>query len=147
MTGIKGMSEMRRHVLTFAAIVISGTIVPAAMGLGSALAFTETPMQQSGGQQQAPLSSAAPIISNQGAPSVKSGVGASMSLTDPVGAAGKSQEGAEIKIPGIGAIGTLPKLNFGLELLYGSNGDGPVPEKPMPSNEDVLIKGTLKHQF
>lgn len=143
------MSEMRRYVLTFVAMVISGIFIPVALGFGPALAFTETPIQQSGGQQQqqAPLSSPAPVTGNQGTPSGKSGVSAEMSLTDPAAAAGKSQEGTEVKIPGIGTVGTLPKLDFGLELLYGSNGEGPAPEKPLPSNDDVTIKGTLKHHF
>jgi hypothetical protein len=70
-----------------------------------------------------------------------------MALGDPAAASSKSLEGTEVKIPGIGTVGTLPKLDFGLELLYGANGEGSAPEKTAPTNEDVLIKGTLKHRF
>ena len=58
--------------------------------------------------------------------------------------------GTEINIPGIGRIGKLPKLDFGLELLYG------VDEKPDPAvtatdeenpDSEVMIRGTVKHRF
>src|SRR5262245_11135402 len=29
--------------------------------------------------------------------------------------------GTEVRIPGLGKVGVLPKLDFGLELLYGAN--------------------------
>jgi hypothetical protein len=141
------MSEMRRHLLTFGAIMISGAILPVALGLGSALAFTETPVQQSG--QQAPLAPTAPNTGAQGQSLTtgKPGAVPEMALTDPAVVSGKSLEGTEVKIPGIGSVGTLPKLDFGLELLYGANGESPAPEKTAPSNDDVLIRGTLKHRF
>jgi hypothetical protein len=55
--------------------------------------------------------------------------------------------GTELSIPGIGSVGTLPKLDFGLDLLYGAGSD-PVQERA-PENEkgDVTIKGTIKHRF
>ncbi len=57
--------------------------------------------------------------------------------------------GKEIVIPGIGEIGHLPKLDFGLELLYGSS--TPQTQKDEPGEQgkdnDVMIKGTLKHRF
>ncbi len=58
--------------------------------------------------------------------------------------------GAELVIPGIGSLGVLPKLDFGLELLYGANeapeqatepGDIPV------IDEDLTIRGIVKHRF
>jgi hypothetical protein len=144
------MSEMRRNVLTLRAMVIGGAIWASALGAGSAFAFTETPIQPSSGQQ-APLTSTAPATTGQNA--LQGGIGGKvgtpdLSLADPSAASGKSSEGAEVKIPGIGSIGTLPKLDFGLELLYGANGENhPVPEKPTPSNEDMVIRGTLTHRF
>lgn len=140
----KGMSEMRRNVLTLRAKVIGAAILPLAISVGSALAFTETPIQQSG-QQAAPLAPAAPAATGQPPATSQSG-GASLSLNDPMATSGKS-EGTEVKIPGIGTVGTLPKLDFGLELLYGANGEGPAPEKPLPNNDDVVVRGTLKHRF
>lgn len=140
---------MRRHVLTVGAMVISGVILLLMLIPGSAHAFTETPVQGTG--QQAPAVPAQPGGGTT-APGVNAGAapgknGVELSLTDPSAAAGKSSEGTEVKIPGIGTVGTLPKLDFGLELLYGANSEGPIPEKPTPGNDDVLIRGTLKHRF
>ena len=56
------------------------------------------------------------------------------------------KSGPTISLPGIGKIGTLPKLDFGLELLYDS-------EQSATSNVDeagdagVSIRGTVKHKF
>ena len=42
--------------------------------------------------------------------------GNGLALTSP----GDAKNGeTELKIPGIGSVGSLPKLDFGLELLYG----------------------------
>lgn len=141
---------MRRHVLTVGAMVISGVFLTLMLTLGSAHAFTETPVQGAG-QQQAPAAPAQPG-GGAAAPGANGGAapgtsGVELSLTDPSAAAGKSSEGTEVKIPGIGTVGTLPKLDFGLELLYGANSEGPLPEKPTQGSDDVLIRGTLKHRF
>ena len=53
--------------------------------------------------------------------------------------------GTEVRIPGFGKVGVLPKLDFGLELLYGATEQKGVPDKPEPS--DVQIRGTIKHRF
>ena len=55
--------------------------------------------------------------------------------------------GTEVRIPGFGKVGVLPKLDFGLELLYGATENRPVrpDEKSEPS--DVQIRGTIKHRF
>ena len=54
--------------------------------------------------------------------------------------------GPEIKVPGLGTIGALPKLDFGLELLYGatSTQSGPRDDK---SDAGTQIRGTLKYRF
>ena len=58
----------------------------------------------------------------------------------------KSDEGTEIRIPGLGKLGTLPKMDFGLELLYGANEQkGPIQDKTDP--DDVQLRGTIKHRF
>ncbi len=55
-------------------------------------------------------------------------------------------QGTEGRIPGLGAVGVLPKLDFGLELLYGATDTrGRPDEKSEPS--DVQIRGTIKHRF
>jgi hypothetical protein len=54
--------------------------------------------------------------------------------------------GTEVRIPGLGSVGVLPKLDFGLELLYGAG-----EPKGMPADrtdqDDVQIRGTIKHRF
>jgi hypothetical protein len=54
--------------------------------------------------------------------------------------------GTEIRIPGLGTVGVLPKLDFGLELLYGaSDPKGMPPDRN--DQDDVQIRGTIKHRF
>jgi hypothetical protein len=62
----------------------------------------------------------------------------------------KSEGGTEIRIPGLGKLGVLPKMDFGLELLYGAaeqkQPEGPPQGTPNP-DEDLTIRGTVKHRF
>lgn len=62
------------------------------------------------------------------------------------------KDGTEVNIPGLGKLGTLPKMDFGLELLYGANENKPVEAEPanpsaVPEPEDLTIRGTMKHSF
>jgi hypothetical protein len=64
----------------------------------------------------------------------------------------KPSEGTVVRIPGIGKIGVLPKLDFGLELLYGANKGGEEAEEPRLKTEegdegDFRIRGSIKHRF
>lgn len=65
----------------------------------------------------------------------------------------KSEGGTEIRIPGIGKLGTLPKMDFGLELLYGAADDGKANQNSEPpangpdSPQDLILHGTMKHRF
>lgn len=73
--------------------------------------------------------------------------------TDPLAITGKDA-GTEVTIPGIGSVGKLPKLDFGLELLYGARGapeqlqldQHGIDQQHVPEN-DMQIKGTLSHKF
>jgi hypothetical protein len=59
----------------------------------------------------------------------------------------KGEAGTEIRIPGLGKLGVLPKMDFGLELLYGA-AETPVQPVPSPSPEDDLtVRGSVKHRF
>ena len=81
----------------------------------------------------------------------------SAGLNDPAAAPGpggkRAPEGTEITVPGIGKLGTLPKMDFGLELLYGGNQQRPTentdPNNPAltPEDDDLRIRGTMKHTF
>jgi len=54
--------------------------------------------------------------------------------------------GTEVRIPGLGTVGVLPKLDFGLELLYGANEQkGLLLDKN--GSDDVQLRGTIKHRF
>lgn len=55
--------------------------------------------------------------------------------------------GTEIKVPGLGTIGKIPKLDFGLELLYGASDQKSVAPDAKEDPNDVRIRGTLKHRF
>lgn len=66
----------------------------------------------------------------------------------------KTDTGTEIRIPGLGKIGTLPKMDFGLDLLYGAVEDDNTKTTPDFSNSqdedekrDLMIHGTVKHRF
>jgi hypothetical protein len=70
----------------------------------------------------------------------------SLNLSVPDSSVGKGA-GIEVRIPGVGAVGALPKLDFGLELLYGAN--EPVGGRPDDRSQpsDMQIRGTIKHRF
>lgn len=67
-------------------------------------------------------------------------------------AAAKPDAGTEIRIPGLGKLGTLPKMDFGLELLYGAADNGQQMQLQEPQNngsedQDLMIRGSVKHRF
>lgn len=60
----------------------------------------------------------------------------------------KQETGTEIRIPGLGKLGTLPKMDFGLELLYGAaENKEPTPDSGLEENQDLTIRGSVKHKF
>lgn len=94
-----------------------------------AYAWTETPpAAQPGSQPSGQMESVPGVSVEPGSPSVSLGDGQT-----------------EITIPGVGSVGVLPKLDFGLDLLYGANSDEAA--ENAPKNDDVIIRGTLKHRF
>lgn len=106
-------------------------LLGAAVGFASqaALAFQETTTGKAGDQPAAKLESPVAGI-NTTLPTV----------TKP--------QGQEIRLPGLGAIGTLPRLDFGLELLYGANEQKGGREEPLKrGDDDMQIRGTVKYRF
>jgi hypothetical protein len=87
-------------------------------------------------------------------PSAPSGVdkAPAVDLTPPPSSP-SSSSGPEIRIPGFGRLGLLPKLDLGLELLYGASESDRKPsavERSAPTDtddENLRIRGTLKHRF
>jgi hypothetical protein len=61
----------------------------------------------------------------------------------------KADAGTEIRIPGLGKLGVLPKMDFGLELLYGAADQKPAgqPEGVPDPEQDLTVRGTVKHRF
>lgn len=125
---LRGVMQMKplRWVLISAALGLSG---PAAW------AFEETKGGVASGQQPAARSTPA--------------AGTQLDLGTSEAPTGKSA-GTEVRIPGLGKLGVLPKLDFGLELLYGVNEDRRLEEdksRPDASDDGVQIRGTVKHRF
>lgn len=98
-----------------------------------------------------PVCAAAFEKSNIGAPDAKpveqsnNGLGqqnlAELPGSSTVPAPSEDDESA-INIPGLGAI---PKLDFGMELLY--SGENKYDEVAPESDDDLQIRGTIKHRF
>lgn len=114
------------------------------VGLGVALAATSTSAlafqeQQAGGGAPAPAAAAeAPPAAEQ----------KSMDLATPSPSGAGASAGTEVRIPGLGKLGVLPKMDFGLELLYGAN-EAKQPdavEREAPA-DDLTVRGTIKHNF
>ncbi len=59
-------------------------------------------------------------------------------------------KGTPVRIPGLGTLGVIPKMDFGLELLYGvAEPANPVkrPELKSTDADEPLIRGSIKHKF
>ena len=56
-------------------------------------------------------------------------------------------KGTEVRIPGLGTLGVLPKTDFGLELLYGASDPKRIEDERQDQNDDLRIRGTVKHRF
>ncbi len=63
--------------------------------------------------------------------------------------AAKPEAGTEIRIPGLGKLGVLPKMDFGLELLYGAAEAQPSGQPTPAANpeDDLTVRGSVKHRF
>ncbi|HEX5957480.1 MAG TPA: hypothetical protein VFY92_02340 [Hyphomicrobiaceae bacterium] len=116
-----------------------------ALGLGSmspaALAFEETTV--GAGDAKAP---AAPVLEIPKELPKDTGAAVKGLNGQTKGLELQIAPGTEVRIPGLGTVGVLPKLDFGLELLYGANEQkGPYQDKTEP--DDVQLRGTIKHRF
>ena len=110
----------------------------AGLALG-ALSQAAVAFQETGGKAMS--------TGSQGPTGQASGPAAAVATSDA-----SSGKGMEIRIPGLGAIGSLPKLDFGLELLYGASGSArpaegrSIHEETKPDG-NVQIRGTVKYRF
>jgi hypothetical protein len=123
------------------AALACGIALSLALHTSGALAFSTEPVAppQTTPAQPAPMS---PFGQNLSLPNQ----GPQASIDDPIALSGKT--GTELTIPGIGSVGTIPKLDFGLELLYGGK-DLPAtpPMEQQRLDGEMQIKGTLSHKF
>jgi hypothetical protein len=116
-----------KYSLAAAVLVLTGQ---------AALAFEETTI--GGGAGTAAQALELPAELPKGSPDTSKG----LNLTAP----DLQLNGTEVRIPGLGKVGVLPKLDFGLELLYGANEQkGTFEDKSNP--DDVQLRGTIKHRF
>ena len=130
---------MRRQRKFRGAALACGIALSLAQQITGAAAFSTEPVAPPSASLQAnpPSQFTQPGISGQ-VPQ--------MELNDPM-SVGKSK-GLDVTIPGIGSLGTLPKLDFGLELLYGpKNGSEALQLDQHAPDGDMQIKGTLTHKF
>jgi hypothetical protein len=100
--------------------------------------------QEGGGSDKVPATAAPAVEVPKAAPTAPA-PGKGLSLKAPELSIGQGT-GTEVRIPGFGSVGVLPKLDFGLELLYGATDSRNRPDdRSEPS--DVQIRGTIKHRF
>jgi hypothetical protein len=128
---------------------IAAVVVALGLGLGSlssvAFSFEETTIGT--GQAKSPAAQAleSPKELPKTTPDPTKGItdtGKELKLVSPEL---QLSPGTEVRIPGIGSVGVLPKLDFGLELLYGNEQKGVYSDKSSP--DDVQLRGTIKHRF
>ena len=66
----------------------------------------------------------------------------------PTPSRNSTNEGQSISVPGLGTLGVLPKMDFGLELLYGNKDFEAVTREPaVDESRDLRIRGSIKHRF
>jgi hypothetical protein len=129
---------MAKHLLTNL-VAAGGLVVAIAATGGQAYAFTETKVPPSATKVEPKKETPSVPLQTQ-----KSENGTGLQLNMP----GDSKSGGtELKVPGIGSVGVLPKLDFGLELLYGSGDSATTDPVIEDKNGDVQIKGSIKHRF
>lgn len=56
-------------------------------------------------------------------------------------------QGTEVRVPGFGRLGVLPKMDFGLELLYGASEPREVQAPKVDDTDNLAIRGSVKHKF
>lgn len=94
-------------------------------------------------QGAAPQTGAKPDAKGETAPPA-----AGIEFSSPSAPIGGGGQGTEVRIPGLGRLGVLPKMDFGLELLYGAAEPKVQDSRPDATDDDALrIRGTVKHRF
>lgn len=111
-------------------IICSGILAAWTLSPGVLLAFEQTPVVT-------PVPGTTLVDPGDSA----NGLGASGNLAPALDA----EKESGFSFPGLGSFNILPKLDFGLELLYGASPEQPVEDEP--PHEDVSIRGSVKKRF
>ena len=115
-------------------------LIKLALGVTAAVAVSTASMAFEEQQMKPAAKGAAPAPAASGtAPRpADGGLGiATPELTPP-----KGEPGTKIRLPGLGVIGEIPKMDFGLELLYGATQPRPNEvERNEPSG--FMVRGTV----
>lgn len=113
------------------------------LAIGAAVAALASTAAMAFDVQQGAKPSGQPAA--QATPSESGNIDANMSLSESTAPAG----GTEVRIPGLGRLGVLPKMDFGLELLYGATDPKQAEPQAPEANpaDDLVVRGTVKHRF
>lgn len=121
-------------------VIVPVIVAVLGLGLGSAHAFQETQI----GTTDQP---SAPAKATEAGPTLGAAPGLSLMTPSQKKASEKSDK-TGVTIPGLGHIGLLPKMNFGLELLYGEGETREPAAKPQDAPiDELMIRGSVKHNF
>lgn len=123
---------MRTLMATF------GLLALLACSAGDAIAFEQTAPAPS-----VPATPPSPGL--QGIPS-ESAPAAPHTSGSPQAPGFNGGESSSVKVPGLGSFNFLPKLDFGLELMYGGPPKAESPIDPL-QDQDVTIRGSVKKRF
>ena len=115
-------------------LTVSGLAVMWALCSTSAYAFKETPVGTADKASEVTAEAEAPTQ-------------AKAKLKSPEDDVVEGDQGLELRIPGVGSLGFLPKLDFGLELLYGANASNIDDDDSQPDDLSITIRGTVKRKF
>ena len=132
----------------FSIIVIMGCVsilYPSIFGMPQTLAFQEqqvdvTASERGSQVNELAMAKRSGVLQGKNAPDK----GSALSGVDQDEKSKKS--GTTLHIPGIGTLGTLPDLDFGLELLYQEDSDA-LSAIEKSQDDGMAIKGRIKHKF
>ncbi|MGE0760324.1 MAG: hypothetical protein AB7O38_25140 [Pirellulaceae bacterium] len=111
-------------------MTVFALVAALACASSAALAFEEQQMKPA-----APASGGtSAVVPNTG--------GDGLQIATPDLAAPKSESGVKIRLPGLGVIGEIPKMDFGLELLYGASQPKQL-EGDQSEASGVMVRGRL----
>jgi len=105
-----------------------------------AVAFQETSVSGAGQEQNG--ASAAGSAAVDGGLVNDNGAGVELVAPDE---GDSNSGGTEVRIPGFGRLGVIPKLDFGLELLYGAGEQDNLVDDS--TDDEITIRGRVKHKF